>query len=59
MRMSVAHVHVSVARAISPGSGPALETATPSGVHIADRPAVRAKPPPVGPAKLATATQTP
>jgi hypothetical protein len=53
-----AGVQLSVARAMAPGSGPAREIMVPSGIQIAERPAASSKPPPVEPAKLATATQT-
>jgi hypothetical protein len=42
---------------MAPGSAPARAAGLPSGVQMAERPAVRGYPPPVGPAKLATATQ--
>ena len=52
------NVQESVARAMAPGSGPAWMTTMPRDVQMLERPAAWAKPPPVDPAKLATATQT-
>ena len=43
---------------MAPVAGPAWATATPLEVQTPEQPAARAYPPPVDPAKLASATQT-
>jgi len=48
----------SAAETTEPGAESARATASPPGAQMAERPAVAVYPPPVGPAQLATATQT-